>query len=486
MKAIAAQPLSHDVLARKHKPAHYPITVLPATLSLPSPTDSRLIQRAPECACGGGCPRCAVGSHNLNLQTKLSVSMPGDKYEQEADRVADEVLRMPEHDSQEEPGLHQLSSDIGLQRKCDDCSSAAQDSLTGEEELVQRKESAAGSTRVRSEGARQIEIPNGSGQPLSTSMREFFEPRLGKDLGDVRVHDNSRAADSARAVKALAYTVGHDVIFGQGQYAPETIAGKKLLAHELTHTLQQSRRSPGESILQRKPDEGKDLPAKPPAPKPAASCPTFISLTATINTPKVSDSCKGQKCRLELGCCTTPRDTCGSTKDSGAAFKGTIDVPAGCTGELGFMQNIVSSNRKRTLTDKSNECVASTSPLADGGVPWKGCKISVATAGSHTVESDDCPFLLLLDNMTAASVKDSFKTFLIWKTGDKGWKTIGLVSWSWNASTTQKKGTDCASKWTAPGGSASTETGAASTEVPVTKPSAQAVLDKWGACEKKE
>jgi len=450
-----------------------------------APVTASLLQRKAHCACGGGCPRCAGKSHNPNLQTRLAVSTPGDRYEQEADRV-DQVLRMPEPDSQGRPGLHPHSSHIGLQRKCADCSSDAQDSLTGEEELIQRKESAASPTCVKAESAPQIEIPNGSGQPLSASTREFFEPRFGKDLSYVRVHTDARAAESAGAVSALAYTVGHDVVFGQGQYAPETIAGKKLLGHELTHTLQQSRRSTAESTLQRKPDEGKDLPAKPPAPKPAASCPTFVSLTVAINTPKVSDSCKGQKCRLELGCCTTPRDTCGSTKDSGAAFKGTIDVPVGCTGELGFMQNVVSADRKRTLTDKSNECVASTSPLADGGVPWKGCKISVTTAGPQTIESDDCPFVLLLDTMTAASVKDSFKTFLMWKTGGKGWKTIGMVSWSWSASTTQKKGTDCASKWTAPGGSSSTVTGAASTEVPVAKPSAQEVIDKWGPCAKKE
>ena len=79
------------------------------------------------------------------------------------------------------------------------------------------------------------------GQPLDASARSFMEPRFGHDFSGVRVHADDRAATSARAVNALAYTVGRDVVFGAGQYAPGTIAGKRLLAHELTHVVQQSR-----------------------------------------------------------------------------------------------------------------------------------------------------------------------------------------------------------------------------------------------------
>ncbi len=77
------------------------------------------------------------------------------------------------------------------------------------------------------------------GQPLDATTRAFFEPRFGHDFSQVRVHTDAKAAESARAVSALAYTVGRDVIFGVGQYTPETNAGKKLLAHELTHVVQQ-------------------------------------------------------------------------------------------------------------------------------------------------------------------------------------------------------------------------------------------------------
>jgi hypothetical protein len=77
------------------------------------------------------------------------------------------------------------------------------------------------------------------GQPLDPATRAYFEPRFGRDLGAVRVHVDGRAAESARAVGALAYTVGRDVVFGAGQHAPGSYAGQRLLAHELVHVVQQ-------------------------------------------------------------------------------------------------------------------------------------------------------------------------------------------------------------------------------------------------------
>jgi hypothetical protein len=84
------------------------------------------------------------------------------------------------------------------------------------------------------------EVLHSSGQPLDPSTRAFMEPRFGHDFSHVRIHTNSGASESARAVNALAYTVGQDVVFAAGQYVPETTAGKKLLAHELAHTIQQN------------------------------------------------------------------------------------------------------------------------------------------------------------------------------------------------------------------------------------------------------
>ena len=81
------------------------------------------------------------------------------------------------------------------------------------------------------------------GQPLDARSRAFMEPRLGHNFSNVRVHTDSRAAESARAVNARAYTVGRDVVFDANQYAPHSNEGRKLLAHELTHVVQQKNNS---------------------------------------------------------------------------------------------------------------------------------------------------------------------------------------------------------------------------------------------------
>jgi hypothetical protein len=83
------------------------------------------------------------------------------------------------------------------------------------------------------------DVLSSAGQPLDGETQRFFSTRFGHDFGSVRVHADAAAAQSARSINALAYTVGHDIVFGGGQYAPNTNAGKRLLAHELTHVVQQ-------------------------------------------------------------------------------------------------------------------------------------------------------------------------------------------------------------------------------------------------------
>ena len=83
------------------------------------------------------------------------------------------------------------------------------------------------------------EVLRSPGQQLDTQTRAFMEPRFGHDFGRVRVHTDAKSAESARAVNALAYTVGSDVVFGEGQFAPQTTEGQRLVAHELTHVAQQ-------------------------------------------------------------------------------------------------------------------------------------------------------------------------------------------------------------------------------------------------------
>ena len=97
----------------------------------------------------------------------------------------------------------------------------------------------AGSPQTTSSAA-QTSLGNLSGgESLSQSTRAFFEPRLGQDFSDVRVHSDAAAADSARSLNALAFTAGRDIVFGAGQYAPDSPDGRRLLAHELTHVVQQ-------------------------------------------------------------------------------------------------------------------------------------------------------------------------------------------------------------------------------------------------------
>ena len=82
-------------------------------------------------------------------------------------------------------------------------------------------------------------VGSGDGSPLDRDTRGFMESRLGADFSDVRVHTDAKASESARSVQAHAYTVGTDVVFQSGQYTPESDSGKKMLAHELTHVVQQ-------------------------------------------------------------------------------------------------------------------------------------------------------------------------------------------------------------------------------------------------------
>ena len=108
------------------------------------------------------------------------------------------------------------------------------------------------------------------GEPLDAGTLAFMEPRFNYNFSKVRVHADSRAAESARSVNALAYTVGRDVVFGAGQYAPTTLSGRQLLAHELTHVVQQQ--ATGHRRLDRQPAPGTkptetyqtDVPILPP------------------------------------------------------------------------------------------------------------------------------------------------------------------------------------------------------------------------------
>lgn len=280
------------------------------------------------------------GALKTRVQAKLKVGAPNDRYEQEADHVAETVMRMPEPPMarpgeedekklQRKPMFEQITplvqrqaaeeeetaqrqslfdaiapaiqrvpvavredddekkvrtKPLAVQRFCPEC----EKEMEGEEGTVQRaldssathvvqrlcpecekklqrqsmnEEEEESAVQTKSENGQASAAPSrieanidamkGGGAPLSESSRNFFEARFGADFSSVRLHTDSRAADTAKSINARAFTVGNDIAFGSGQYSPDSSSGKSLLAHELTHVIQQGPNGSG-SITQTK------------------------------------------------------------------------------------------------------------------------------------------------------------------------------------------------------------------------------------------
>ena len=214
---------------------------------------------------------------STGAQARLTIGQPDDKYEQEADRVADQVMRMPDSKLQRQPENEEEEEMLQAKPLADQITPLIQrqaepeeeeeemvqpgydqepEELTPimesvptrdagelggeEEELIQAKSDTGTVPQVTSGIARDIQSIKGAGQPLPVSERAFFEPRFGRDFSHVRVHNDNRAGYISRSINARAFTLGRDVVFGAGQYSPGAPAGRKLLAHELTHVVQQN------------------------------------------------------------------------------------------------------------------------------------------------------------------------------------------------------------------------------------------------------
>jgi lipoprotein-anchoring transpeptidase ErfK/SrfK len=187
------------------------------------------------------------------LQAKLRIGQPGDKYEQEADRVAEQVMRMPESQalSGGTPYIQRMSlgceDEVLSRQPIEEEDELRRQPIEEDEEELQAKATSDGISEVNPDIESHIQNMRGGGEPLPESARAYFEPRFGQDFSQVRVHSDAKAVESARAVNARGFTVGKDVVFGKGEYAPETVQGRKLLAHELTHVVQQKT---NENIIQ--------------------------------------------------------------------------------------------------------------------------------------------------------------------------------------------------------------------------------------------
>lgn len=205
--------------------------------------------------------RPIIGNQGVTrrLQAKLKVNTPGDHYEQEADRVADRVMGMPVTSEPAAPALSQAASSVqrkcscnGSGTKCDKCRDE------DEEKMLQRSTSTPSAPGYAP--AIVHDALHSPGRPLDPATRSFMESRFGHDFSSVRVHTDAVAGDAAAAVQASAYTVGNDVVFAHGNYEPSSDRGRRLLAHELTHVVQQSAGAP--ATVQRDTNPLRDAPVQ--------------------------------------------------------------------------------------------------------------------------------------------------------------------------------------------------------------------------------
>ena len=171
------------------------------------------------------------------VQTKLVVNPPDDQYEKEADRVADAVTRAPASSVQRQAGEEE---EIATKRASDIQRQAEEpEEEEEEEEPIQAK--AAGDRAMEVSAGLEADINNarGSGQPLPDSVRSSLEPRLGHDFSQVHIHADAKADELSQQLGARAFTTGNDVFFREGAYQPSSEDGRGLIAHELTHVVQQ-------------------------------------------------------------------------------------------------------------------------------------------------------------------------------------------------------------------------------------------------------
>lgn len=164
-----------------------------------------------------------------SIQPKLTIGSPNDPLEHEADAMADKVMSV-----QDTNGLNVSPGKNPVQRKCAHCEE--------EEQKMQRKQ-INDNVPADMQTEEYINNLNEHGQHLPEDVRAFYESRFEYDFSNVKIHTDSAAANSAQSVNALAYTSGSNIVFNSGQYAPDSANGKRLLAHELTHVVQQGQAS---------------------------------------------------------------------------------------------------------------------------------------------------------------------------------------------------------------------------------------------------
>jgi hypothetical protein len=162
------------------------------------------------------------------VQPKLSVGQVNDPLEREADRMADQVMRLPDATV---AVTKSAASEGTVQRLCAGCDEEVQRKTDGGPGTASRPAAPGAETAIRALAG---------GIPLPAAERAFFEPRFGRDFSHVRLHADGAAGRATRSIDARAFTLGGDIAFAPGEYAPGTAQGRRLLAHELVHVVQQA------------------------------------------------------------------------------------------------------------------------------------------------------------------------------------------------------------------------------------------------------
>lgn len=247
------------------------------------------------------------------IQTKLDISQPGDKYEQEADSMADQVVQRIETPHSSPAPAIQTKCDhcegLPVQEKCEHCQ---------EQEKLQMKEMDTGGKHDPALESK-ILSSQGTGQSLPDITKQEMGSGFGADFSKVNVHDNPGSHQMSSALSAKAFTVGADIYFNKGQYNPGSRAGKSLLAHELTHTIQQGKVNTVAMKVDRQEDAGVDGPrdaglpggvTRPPEAVPEAPPPP--SETPHDTAPRVP--------------VPAPPPACATTYTSATSFTTLIDL----------------------------------------------------------------------------------------------------------------------------------------------------------------
>ena len=194
----------------------------------------------------------AIGNQRVQAQTKLKVGPPNDAYEQEANRVADKVMGFSGGNTTPPPAISSQAKRL-VQRRCAECEQVMETDegalceqcskrfAAPSDVLIQTKSTAnSSSVNVNPALSNKINKLGSTGHPLPANSLSFFNSRFKHDFSQVRIHADPDAAETAQALNAKAYTLGNHIAFAPGQYAPHTRSGQHLLAHELTHVVQQA------------------------------------------------------------------------------------------------------------------------------------------------------------------------------------------------------------------------------------------------------